>query len=451
MREVFPHMNRFGTVIAPFAYQPTRNGLRGGFGSLGTGYNPPVGQGAGSGAETGASQGAAIGSTFGPIGTAIGAVAGAIGGAIAGSINKKDPEQYNFDAAVALWQQNRGAVLNIGNKYLVLAGLFDLNLKNPHIPIYEKYGHMGEQKFVTDFANVIYQAAENGQITASDTPASIMTRIVQPWIDSWGYGPMVDPHADLINLILQGMVADYVFGQQTNWTARSGDYPFGNIPPFPIQKVLGGATSSSPAPAPATPPTAIAPVGTPAAPTPQQLVATPPAMGSAVQYAPDMSQQGAAVALPAGFIYQGLDPYNSSWVLQQTSTGTPYVLWQGNLVPYTSSMFAPSAPASSSTVATTSSGTAVTSSQIQALVNQLAAQGASAQQAYTSALQTLQNSGVSSTPAVQSAVQSAVQAAPATTPTASTAGIGWLVGLGIVGSLFLAGKPKSGRRRRAHA
>jgi hypothetical protein len=507
-------MNRFGTVVvAPFAYQPTRQGLRGGFGRLGvaTSYGPPIGAGAGAGAATGASQGAAIGSSFGPIGTAIGALAGAIGGAIAGSINKKDPEQYDFDAAVALWQSNRLAVLNIGNKYLPLAGLFDLSLNNPHIPIYQKYGRMGEQKFVTDMVNVIYQAAMAGQITAADTPGTVMSRIVQPWIDSWGYGPMQDPHADLINLLLVGMVADYIAGDQTAWTARSGDYPFGSLPAFPLQQVLaqsqpattttvnpvgstaatpapptiqtggtigptysiansaitaaapgtlitpqgtwtvsgttftlnGAATATSPttvgltyagnqvyrydasgqayvwnngwqatsqAPAPpavisgsvasSTASTAVNPVGSTAttstALTPAQLVATPPAVGTTVAYAPDMSASGTPMALPAGMIFTGQDPYNSSWILQNSATGQMYVLWQGTLEPYTSTLFAPTSAAQSAQVVTGSGTTGV-------------------------------NTGTASTVTT-----------PAPAPATST-GSGLVVGIAIVGALLLAG------------
>lgn len=437
--------------IAPFAFQPGRHGLRGGFGSLGVAN--PVGAGAGTGAAEGASTGAAVGSYVPVIGTAIGAVVGAAIGAIAGSINKKDPEQYNFDQAVALWQQNRNAVLSIGDKYLVLAGLFDLNLKNPHIPIYLKYGHMGEQKFVTDMVNVIYQAAMNGQITAADTPQTVMNRIVQPWIDSWGYGPMVDPHADLINLILLGMVAEYLAGQQGDWLARSGDNPFASLPPFPLQKVLGpsassssaasvnpvgSTTSSAPVYSPngslitvtapgvlqtpvgtfmvsgttfgmngsavASSPTtagieyvngavyrydtngatyvwnngwqatgqapapgqlissAVNPVGSATATagtlTPQQLVASPPAVGSAVAYAPDLGQGGTPMGLPAGLNFVGTDPYNGSWILQQAATGQLYVLWQGSLQPYTSSLFAPvSAGATTQAVGTSTSTT----------------------------------------------------------------------------------------------
>ncbi len=432
-------LNAFGPfkVVAPFAYQPTRQGLRGGFGRLGTGYAPPVG--AGAGAETGASQGAAIGSSFGPIGTAIGAVAGAIGGAIAGSINKKDPEEYNFEQAVALWQANPNALFNIGNKYLVLAGLFDLNLKNPHIPIYQKYGHMGEQRFVTDMASVIYQAAMNGQITPADTANTVMSRIVQPWIDSWGFGPMQDPHTDLINKIILGMVAEYLAGEQGNWMARSGDNPFSSIPPFPLQRVLGQSAapaapasnitpvgSTAPTPNPnqiAAPPTNINPVGSMVSgPTPAQLVASPPAIGTTVAYAPDKSQAGTPMGLPAGLEFVGTDPYNGSWVLQQGATGQLWVLWQGSLEPYTSSLFAPVATQPQAAPPSSSGASVVTGSGTTGV-----------------------NTGTMMTPL--STDQTGAATAPTTGTTTTTAGIGWILGLSIVGTLLMA-RPAKGRKRR---
>jgi hypothetical protein len=200
-----------------------------------------------SGAASGAATGASIGSAVPVIGTAIGAIAGAIGGAIAGSLNRRDPEQRNFDQAVALWQQSRLSVLNIGNKYLPLAGLFDLNLKGPHIPIYQRYGRMGEEKFVTDLVMQVYNAAQNGTITASDTPQTVMVKVVQPWIDSWGFGPMQDPHADLINLLIMGLIADYVAGLQGQWRATGGDLPrsFASLPPFSLPATGGGSTAAA--------------------------------------------------------------------------------------------------------------------------------------------------------------------------------------------------------------
>lgn len=237
---------------------------------------PPVGQGARGGATTGAVQGATVGAVAGPIGAAIGAAIGAIGGAIAGSLNKRDPEQASFDQAVAIWSQNRLGVLNLANLYLPLAGLFDLSLNKPHIPIYQKYGRMGEQKFVTDMMTLVYNAAQSGKITASDTPQTIMVKVVQPWIDSWGFGPMADPHSDLINLLLIGMIADYVAGNQGNWKARSGDFPFGSLPPFSLPSGTSANTAAAYAPNSSVAAAPLSAVQTVAAPASQTAAAQPP-------------------------------------------------------------------------------------------------------------------------------------------------------------------------------
>lgn len=229
--------------------QTSRMSLRG-FGA--TGLGPPTGAGAGAGAAIGASQGASIGSAIVPgIGTAIGAVVGAIGGAIAGAINKKDPEQHNFDQAVALWQQNPAQVYSIGNPYLALAGLFDLNIKT-NIPIYKKFGHMGEAAFVVWLCNTVYQAAQSGVITPNDTALTVMSKVVQPQIDSWGYGPMSDPHADLIQRLIVTMILQYCAGAQTNWYAIGGDYPtqFRSLPAFAFPNAPSVTASPTPSPMP---------------------------------------------------------------------------------------------------------------------------------------------------------------------------------------------------------
>lgn len=296
---------------------------------------PPVGAGAGAGATIGATQGASYGAYAGPVGAAIGAVIGAIGGAIAGSINKKDPEQYNFDQAVAIWNQQPDAVYAIGNKYLPLAGLFDLNLKNPHIPIYLKYGHMGEFRFVNDLANLVYNSAQQGKITANDTPITIMSRIVQPWIDSWGYGPMVDPHSDLINRLIIGMIYDYVTGNEQNWNARGGDNPF-RLPKFAL-----------PQPVAPPPPAAVA------APTPSvapQIVAPAPSVTYAANGTTLQHDTNASMATPYGIFTSMM---NGSYRLQLPGTssaidvayspqhtggaGTLQIQWTGNQVVATNS------------------------------------------------------------------------------------------------------------------
>jgi hypothetical protein len=220
---------------------------------------------------------------------------------------------------------------------------------------------------------------------------------------------------------------------------------------------------------PLAPPPVSNPVPPPAPPLPSssQLTLTAPAMGSPITLVPDMGKGGLATQVPANLVFAGLDPTNSSWILHNTGDGRNYVLWQGNVIPYQPSMFSPSVvtpvgsgtipqvttASPSATVATTTAGTAVTQADLQALIAQLAAQGQSATQAYTSALQTLQANGVVPTAAVQSAVQSAVQATPApvTPTTAGVSGLGW-VGLLAVGATLLLATARPvrtpGRRKR---
>lgn len=306
-----------------------------------------------SGAASGAAMGASIGSVVPILGTAIGAIGGAIGGAIAGALSgRRDPEQANFDQAVALWQRDRLAVLGIADKYLFFAGLFDLNLRGPHIPIYQRYGRMGEEKFVHDLAMQVYNAAQSGQITPSDTPQTIMVKVVQPWIDSWGFGPMSDPHQDLINIMIMGLIADYVAGVGPNaWRARSGDLPasFRSIPPFALATPQGAAVPSVAAQYAPTQSLVSAPVARVTQIPPTTVVTTPTTVAPTT------------VAVPAGFTllgianglqaYQGLDGLVYSWngatmsPLTGTLTGSGgMAVYVANGVPQTSTNTTTSSP-----------------------------------------------------------------------------------------------------------
>lgn len=452
-----------------------------GLGRLGIAYGPPVGAGAGAGAEIGAQQGASIGSQIVPgIGTAIGAVVGAIGGAIAGSINKRDPENYNFDQAVAIWQANPDAVYNIGNKYLPLAGLFDLSLRNPHIPIYQRYGRMGEAQFTKDLVNLLYQAGLNGQITANDTALTIMSRIVQPWIDSWGYGPMQDPHADLITRLIVGMILDYVTGSWKNsWYARGGDFPFNALPMFRLQPVMTAAPAIIALPAPPVPAFAPAPPPPPPAP----VVTTP--LPSPIPATVAVSAPVTTISPPAAAVTP-IIAVPTAPVISQPACTSPLV-WNGTqcvqplttaptLTPSGSTpvaTVAASPPTGFNVIGTDTSGNPVFSNaagvlyqwngtamqvfagqlgsgqsvaaQVQAAIQSALAQGQSTQQAAQTALAQAQSQGVQVTPALQAQVADQAQAA-ATAPTVATAGVssssGGLVAiLAVVGVLFATARP----------
>lgn len=233
---------------------------------------------------------AGIGTSFAPvIGTAIGVIIGLIASGVFN--HRVDPEVGNFNNAVALYNsQGANAIFNIADKYLVLAGLFDLEpgqIKG-NIPMVKKYGRMGEQAFTQDFANLIYNAAQAGKITANDTPQSVFNNVVQPWLNSFGYGQMQDANGDMLNAILLGMVAEYVTGLwKTRWFARSGDMPNWHIPVFALpsaQVTYSPGPSGTPTPATQQPtsvvtvPTNLPPAG------PQQLVLVGYSNNSAAVY-----------------------------------------------------------------------------------------------------------------------------------------------------------------------
>lgn len=257
----------------------------------------PIGQGAGKGAM----QGAAAGASYGPVGIVIGALVGAL----AGSIGKKDPEDANFQQAEALYSGGgENAVLNIPNKYLVLAGLFDLQASQikGNIPIYKKYGRMGEQKFVTDMMNLIQAAANRGLITANDTPITVMNNIVQPWIDSWGYGPMSDTNQAMIQTIILGMVAEYVAGGTGLWLDVNGNHTFASQAPFSLPY-------SAP---PVTPAGAVIP-----------------------QVATQSAYTGQIWSPPAGYVILSSADANGNQIVQDPATQATYIFntHTGQLVP----------------------------------------------------------------------------------------------------------------------
>jgi hypothetical protein len=328
--------------------------------------------------------GAAAGSVVPVIGTAIGAVVALLASGVLS--HHKAPEDANFQQAMQMADsQGPLAVLNVSNKYLVLAGLFDLlpgQIKG-NIPIYKKYGRMGEQRFVTDLMTLVYQAAQSGRITANDTSQSIMARIVQPWIDSWGYGPMQDHNAQMLNMILMGMIAEYAAGLQTSWLARGGQNPFGSLPPFGFPA---------------------------AAPPPQQVPQPPVTVQQAVQ----------TVAAPAAAVAA----VTSSSPVTTSSSGGPAPQSTG-----AANMGMPTVVP----VPVSAAGQV----DMQGLVQQLLAQGQTQQQAFNSAMASMQAAGVQPTPQVQQATAQAVQAQSAGAG-GMFSGMGSMGGIAIVAAMALA-------------
>lgn len=459
--------------------------------------------------------GAAAGSVVPIIGTAIGAIVGLLASGILN--HKSDPEVANFNQAIALYKQNPTSVIDIANKYLVLAGLFDLQSSQVkgNIPIYKKYGRMGEQRFTTDMVQQIYNAAQTGQITNSDTPLTVMSKVVQPWIDSFGFGPMTDANAQMITYVLIGMIADYVTGNQRVWSAVGGQFPFANLPPFSLPQPV-----APPPPVAALPP----PVQT-AAPAPQtddqvlaaqgwQRVGTDSGhgiyakKGIAGQYAwvngslvPSVQSSTAAGCMP-GALWNGTQCVMPGPVLGPVPTvgscTAPYV-WNGtqcvlpnNAIPPSPPPASTAPPASYSPVGSDSAGNAIyanaqgvlyswtgtgmqifngqlaagnsSAAQMQAALQNALAQGQSAQQAAAAALQQAQSAGVAITPALQQQVAAQVDATQAAPIQPIAAGVG--SGLGntaaiisiaatVLGLMFATARPAAsagtGKKRRRRA
>lgn len=295
----------------------------------------------GTGIASAIGAGAAAGSVVPIVGTAIGVlVALAVSGVFS---HKVDPEVGNFNNAVALVnQQGPTAVLNIQDKYLVLAGLFDLEPSQikGNIPIYKKYGRMGEQKFVGDMCVQIQNAANRGIITDSDTVQSVYSKVVLPWINSFGFGAMSDTNGTMITYLLMGLIGEYVTGQYTQrWFAVGGQMPFGNLPPFhlptPAQPVAPKPTAS-----PTPSPQAVAPsqqsaqgVATQSAPSElaQYQSGVMPPFGSTIHYA--RSNTGQFLALPQAATMQGADN-NAGGAWQFSIGGALYEVIGSTITPY---------------------------------------------------------------------------------------------------------------------
>lgn len=331
----------------------------------------------GTGVASAIGAGAAAGSFIPIIGTAIGAIVGLIASGVFN--HRVDPEVGNFNNAMALVRQSGPqAVFNIADKYLVLAGLFDLlpgQIKG-NIPIYKKYGRMGEQKFVQDMMNRIYAAGQSGAIGPNDTPQSVMAKVVQPWIDSFGLGPMQDSNTEMINNILTGMIAEYVTGLwKTRWYARAGDFPNWQIPVFSLPSGAGVApgTSGTPTQVSAPPSSGLTPTGANSPYGPVYQRSGDPSLYVMYQGAPMVytAPAGSVPAVPQSSI---ATPSGFSVVASDAASGAPlyagpdgrYYSWNGvTMTPFSGTLSANGqlVGAQSGVLVPTQSGTLQTPSQ----------------------------------------------------------------------------------------
>lgn len=265
--------------------------------------------------------GAAGGSFVPIIGTAIGAIVALV---LSGAFSHRvDPEVGNFNNAIALYQsQGASGILNIADKYLVLAGLFDLEpnqVKNNFSP-YQHYGRMGEQRFIQDMCNLIYSAAQSGQITANDTVESVFANVVNPWIQQMGsWGPN-NANYGMMQAIMLGLIAEYITGLwKQRWFARSGDMPNWQIQPFNLPQVQQAAPMLPASTASATPsPMPVAPSAVNSELASYQAGKIP-AQGTQVSYTRNTA--GGFDSVPTGLTFQGQDSTTGAWILSN-SAGT---------------------------------------------------------------------------------------------------------------------------------
>lgn len=188
----------------------------------------------GSDALNGAEAGAAIGSIIPGVGTVIGGVVGAAVGAIASAFGPgaKDPETSSVQNLIdytGSHGNSQGAAANVQNPYLELAGLFDR--RSSTLPMYQKYGRMGEQKFTNDMVQQINSAIQKDPSLAKD-PQSVYDKVVSPWVNSMGSGwsNVGDTYTATTQGLLKDMVSQYLSGSAANdWKAIGGDSPFSSI------------------------------------------------------------------------------------------------------------------------------------------------------------------------------------------------------------------------------
>lgn len=189
----------------------------------------------GSDALNGAEAGAAVGSIVPGIGTVIGGVIGGAVGALSSAFGpgKKDAETANVQGLINATSSNGNnsqIAASVQNPYVQLAGLFDD--RSSTLPMYQKYGRMGEQKFTNDFATQINSALASGQITKNTPASQVYSQVIAPWVNGMGSGwdNVGAAYTSTTQGLLQGMTAQYLNGTAAqNWKAIGGDSPFSNI------------------------------------------------------------------------------------------------------------------------------------------------------------------------------------------------------------------------------
>jgi hypothetical protein len=139
----------------------------------------------------GAEAGASIGSVIPGLGTIAGAVIGGAVGAASSLFGpgKEDPENANWDQYAAAYDKGGASAVQgatPSQNFQLLAGIFDARSSN--LPFYQKYGRMGENRFMSDMTGKINQALAAGTISKTDSASAIYSKVVGPWINAMSPG-----------------------------------------------------------------------------------------------------------------------------------------------------------------------------------------------------------------------------------------------------------------------
>jgi hypothetical protein len=202
---------------------------------------------------------------------------------------------------------------------------------------------MGEERFVNDMVRLIFNAAQNGQITANDTVQSVYNNVVAPWIGGFGFGTMSDTNGEMITNIIIGLIAEYITGlYKTRWFARGGTLPasFNSMPAFALPASAAN-TGGAVAPVAQVPTVSLPTNSTPAP------VSAPPTPGTP------------AWMLSAGYSIVGTDAtYGNVYGIPGRSGQV--VLVNGQMVNYPIGAGTVTAPTTAATVTSPSAPTAIT-------------------------------------------------------------------------------------------
>lgn len=350
--------------------------------------------------------GAGIGTAIFPgLGTAIGAAIGAIGSLFGPS--KEGQAELTWDNMV-----NQGYLLNkpgheFDERYWAEAmkGMTDKNTAT--FPGTGKSDHTNPDILMAALAQTVIQGYLNRVVPLSATPDQVYVSVVVPWLQSGGNGHVnwaslqnlakrQGRPRSLQELMLLSAVDRYLYGQPIT-RANMPSYASlkSNYAPWSTPDILTALASIIPkaAPTPASPP--------PAAPQASVLpvpVASAPASIAPVTSVPQVS---VPVTTAAGTV--------------QATVPAPTVNAAGGV-------------------------------DVSALVQQLMAQGASQQQAFTSAIAALNAQGVATPPPVQAQVAQQVAQTPVATAGLSDSKSLWIAGgLAVLGVMFALARPKSGQ------